>query len=363
MQRKKIVYINGKFLAQQTSGVQRFAREIVYELDKRLCLRNDFQCVIVTPFALFELMDLKLVKIQVVKSRFGLHFWEQVNLPIFTFGSILLNLTGSAPVLKLKQICSIHDAAVVDSHHSYSVPYRAWYAFLNRVVSRTCLSIITVSEFSKERLTRIYNVKPCKISVVSNAADSIYRAVSNFDILKRFSLTDCKYILMVGSASSSKNIDFIRAAFRASGLKDRYKLVIVGDATAMAFKLQPKYFETLPSEIFTGRVDDSSLKALYENAFLFVFPSKYEGFGIPPLEAMACNCPVLSSNATSLPEVCGNAAEYFDPTDPNSFLLAFKKCEDERFRSELQARGLERITRYSWKDSAENVLRIVKCAL
>lgn len=343
---------------QSVTGVQRYAYQLTVHLDALLRSNAypsnlNFELLVPAGFA-SKIGKLEKIKVTEIDAPLGIFFWEQVQLPFHTLGSALLNLTGSAPLFKKFQYCTIHDAAVFDIPCSYTKLFIIWYRFLFTMQSKICGGLFTVSEFSSDRLSYYLKINQRKIKVINNASDHLDFIYSDKDILENLKITKSKYFLTVGSASPTKNISFlVRTFLKLKNTEDIF-LVLVGDGNAHVFNQSPK--ENFLSEsklIYTGRVDDHQLKALYAGAIAFVFPSLYEGFGIPPLEAMSCDCPVLASDRGSIPEICGNAAAYFDPTSEASLSSALSRALiDHEWLDGLRGEGSARLKKYSWKLSA-----------
>ncbi len=352
------IYINGKFLGQPTTGAQRFALEIVLALDALVA--ND-QSSVLFDFCLVIPMNVKvnlpsLKNIRVIElPGFSSHLWEQISLPLFVKNSLLINLSGSAPMLKRHQIFTIFDAAIFDLPQVYSRLFVAWYRAQFLLQSKFCYLLLTISEFSRDRLCYHLGVSRDMFSIIPCGVDHIHKINSDETVLAKYNLTKNRYFLAVGSANPSKNFSFLINAFLDLHVDQFPVLVVVGGANSAVFA----NYGVLEDErvIKVGRVDDAQLKALYSNARAFVFPSLYEGFGIPPLEAMACGCPVIASNATSIPEVCGNAVGYFDPASPASIQNALRRIVvDDNWRMLLQDAGRNWVLKYSWQSAAEKLL-------
>ncbi|WP_230970778.1 glycosyltransferase family 4 protein [Nitrogeniibacter aestuarii] len=242
----------------------------------------------------------------------------------------------------------IHDAATVRTPVSYSRVFRMWYGVLIPFLVRRSMAVGTVSEFSRQELAKVYGVRDAFI--VGEGGDHMDRIESDRTVLERHDLTRRPFVLAVSSMAPHKNFGLIsRAMARLSS--SGFDLVVVGGSN-------PKIFAGMEQELpdsvkYLGYVSDAELKALYETAAYFVFPSTYEGFGIPPLEAMACGCAVLASNAASIPEVCGNAAAYFDPNDPDGLAALLERAiGDDSFRRDLQTKGRERSLAFHWECGA-----------
>jgi glycosyltransferase involved in cell wall biosynthesis len=173
-----------------------------------------------------------------------------------------------------------------------------------------------------------------------------------------------RYIMGAATLNRRKNLEGLIRSFL--GIEDRdVKLIVVGASDARIYGRDLELGELLRDEriVLTGYVTDAELASLYRNALTFVYPSLYEGFGIPPLEAMSLGCPVITSNTASLPEVCGDAAHYVDPRDVPGITDAIDLLlRDEAYRRELSAKGIERAKLYDWKRSAERFLEIARGA-
>ncbi|GEO04622.1 hypothetical protein AAE02nite_22860 [Adhaeribacter aerolatus] len=173
-----------------------------------------------------------------------------------------------------------------------------------------------------------------------------------------------RYILAVSSLEPRKNLNNLIKGFKQANLSGT-KLVIVG-AGSKVFN-NPGLKELLqedPDIIFTGYVPDAELAGIYHNALMFVYPSLFEGFGIPPLEAMQCGCPTVVSETSSLPEVCADASLYVNPLDSTTIAAAIKLLsENEERRKELILKGFARAKDFSWQRSAENLAGIINILL
>ncbi len=235
--------------------------------------------------------------------------------------------------------------------------------------------IITVSEFTKEDLISQFKVKAEKIAVtyegVANLAkgrDSLFVAkLDNQETLHQYHI-DNNFLLYVGNAYPHKNLEMLLKVFaKLLHLKPELRLVLIGKEdyfykrvheSARALNLWQK--ENINSPVvFPGYISDAQLEVLYSEARAYIFPSLYEGFGLPPLEAMARSCPVLSSNRTSLPEILGTAALYFDPENEVEMLEKILRILDEEdLRKNLILSGLEQVKKYSWWQCANQTLAV-----
>lgn len=228
--------------------------------------------------------------------------------------------------------------------------------------------VITVSEFSKKDIQNYFGKKANPISVTYEATfDQNKSDVSMDDLRNRFAITS-PYILYVGNVYPHKNIEVLVDAF--ARLKNKkaiqnLSLVLVGKDDYFFERLKAYVDSKNVSDvIFTGYASDEELISLYKNAQMYVFPSLYEGFGLPPLEAMSYGVPVLSSDRTCLPEILGDAASYFDPKDVSSLERNIERVHsDARLQSEMSKKGLEQVKKYSWDALAKETLNIYKKAV
>lgn len=355
----KTVYINGKFTAQPTTGVQRVASRLVQALDARAQGLPGRWVLLCPPGG--QPPALQHIDCRVVGQRQGpLHLWEQVQLPLAARRGWLLNLAGAAPWGARRQVCLIHDAAVFDHPQAYTRAFVFWYRMLFRHLVRRGALLLTVSEFSRQRLAAALHVDEARIAVVPNGADHLHGIRSDAEVLHRLGLVGRRYLLAVGSANPTKNLELLVAAFAAlpsaSSPDAKARLVIVGGVNERVFA--GLHARDDPAGVQrTGHLGDGALTTLYAHARALVFPSRYEGFGLPPLEAMGCGCPVLASRAASLPEVCGGAALYVDPDSTTALTAAMQRIlEDDALAGRLRRDGLLQSARYTWAASAERLL-------
>jgi glycosyltransferase involved in cell wall biosynthesis len=226
--------------------------------------------------------------------------------------------------------------------------------------------IITVSEYSKNEIVRYVGYPEDQITVIPNAVDhNNYYVKRDREILKKLGIQDTeKVILYVGSEQPRKNVPFLLEAI--SVLKKKLpgiKLLKIGvpQVSGVREKLL-KLTEVLDIQkevIFVGYVSENDLTKYYNAVDLFVFPTLYEGFGLPPLEAMACGTPVITSNVTSLPEVVGDSAITIDPYDVNAFAEAmFELLTDEKLREDMINKGLKRAQLFNWEKSAKETFKV-----
>lgn len=354
------VIINGRFLTQQITGVQRYAREMVAALDE--IDSPDISFELICPPGAEHLTALKRIQQSFHGSRGG-HYWEQFELPKAARGWPLINLCNMGPLLCRKQAVVIHDAAVFDAPHGYTWAYLTWYRMAQRILVWRGTKIITVSEFSRRQLSKALGCSESDVSVIGCAVDHMGRVASDEAILERLNLRGQRFLLSVGSKNPNKNIASLIESMRLPGLTD-IPLVLAGGSHTLVFGAGQ--VQELPSNvIYSGYVTDEELVALFRHALVFVFPSLYEGFGLPPLEAMQQGCPVAASTAASIPEVCGpDAAVYFDAEKPQEIASVLNQLMvDDMKRQRLAQVGHERTNEFLWSRQAEKLLALVRSRL
>jgi glycosyltransferase involved in cell wall biosynthesis len=352
-------YINSRFLTQPITGVQRFAIEISLQL-KRI-LGNKIQFI--SPLDVLHEDVSKQLEVKIIGRKKG-YLWEQFDLPEFLIkkGSpLLINLCSTAPMFYSNQIITHHDITYVRYPETFSTSFKFAYKLIVPLMLKHSKALITVSDFSKKEIASYYKYPVEKIHVVPNAVNNKFAATNGID-----SLTSEKYapyFLTVSSNNYHKNFERLIQSFSLLPKDINVNLLIVGSHSNKSFKsLSFSSKMKMDKRIyFLGRVDDDCLIKLYQHAEAFLFPSLYEGFGIPPLEAQACGCPVLSSNAASMPEVLKSSVLYFDPlniTTINERMLEI--IGNEKLREDLKEKGLSNIRRFSWEESANKIIQVLR---
>ncbi|OSM95053.1 glycosyl transferase family 1 [Lonsdalea populi] len=347
-----MIFVNARFLTQDITGVQRFAEELSLSLNT---MRDDV--VFLSPRNILRQDVAKQLNVKIIGKNSG-HIWEQYDLPNYlkrNGSPLLINLCSTAPVFYKNKIVTHHDVTYKRYPQSYSKKFRLLYNTLVPLMIKNSHKLITVSEFSKLELGKYYHVDPHKIAVVYNAVSGKF---SGNDKVSADVGRDA-YLLAVSSPNYHKNFHSLIEAFSQLDNKD-ITLKVVGGGSG-SFKKQSYLQNFDESRIqFVGRVSDDGLLELYRNAIAFIFPSLYEGFGIPPLEAQACGCPVVSSQAASMPEVLGDSATFFSPLDIHDMSEKIASVlSDPDLRSSLIQNGYENIQRFSWNKSAEQLSHII----
>jgi glycosyltransferase involved in cell wall biosynthesis len=295
---------------------------------------------------------LKAIAVETIGSGNG-HFWEQRDLARAAAGSRLLNLGNSGPVLHGDKLVVIHDAAVFRTPANFGLRYRLVHRALGRALARTG-RIATVSEFSRAELAQVLGMREEAILVVRNGCDHFVGRARDETVLEALGLERGRYFLFVGNPAPNKNLALLLQAFARLD-RPGAKLVVAGSLDRSVFGGSGT--GTGDGVVLAARPSDEEVAALYTHAVAHVFPSVYEGFGIPPLEAMASGCPVIASDIPVVREVCGNAATYFESNDVASLTTAMRCHWDEPQRSESQqAMAAARVARFRWEDSARTLM-------
>lgn len=349
-----MIVVNARFLTQKLTGVQRFAIEISLELKK--ILKENVQFV--SPCNIEQKEYARILGAIVVGKHKG-HIWEQWDLPKYLKeqkSPLLLCLCNTAPLFYKNKIVTVHDVAFMAYPQTFNKSFLYFYRFMIPRIMVSAKRILTVSEFSKNEIIKYYNIDEEKISVIYNAVTNDFRKKHDNTLLEE------KYILAVSSLNYRKNFITVLQAFDVL-LKQNQNILlyIIGDLHNSNFSnINIDQYKDNPKIKFLGRVTDCDLIRYYSNAFAFVYPSFYEGFGIPPLEAQACGCPVICSKASCLPEIFGNSVSYCNPNNPASLAEAIiNLCNNEQLRLDLIERGLRNVAKYSWEKSADKIFKVI----
>ncbi|WP_321952401.1 glycosyltransferase family 4 protein [Paraburkholderia bannensis] len=355
--------INGRFLGRRATGVDRFAFETVRALDALIESGAPqvagLRAEIVVPQALADLANpFRHVTLRASGKGSGLR-WEQFALPQAAGGRLLLNLCNSGPLLYRKQVTVLHDAAPARVPDSYSRPFVAWYRLMAPSIGRVARRVITVSEFSRRELCDAYRIPLGKIGVVQESGEHMLRVgeaqASPSDASDAAQAGNSRpFVLAVGSTNRHKNFQLVAQA--AQLIRDaRFDIVVVGGGDARVYGASggqlPEFVRHL------GYVSDEELVSLYRRAACFVYPSRYEGFGLPPVEALALGCPVIASRLPSVVEACGDAVLYTSPDDPAQLAALLERVTaDAALRDTLRERGAQRTAALTWRATAVKLM-------
>jgi glycosyltransferase involved in cell wall biosynthesis len=350
------IVINGRFYGQPLTGVQRYGREIVSELDTILS-RGGRRASLVVPTDTQDLPPLAAI----VPHRFGPviagHLWEQGALPFGRNGGVLLNLCNTGPGVVRKQVLCIHDTNVFTEPGSYRLGFRSYYRALQPWLAQRAAAITTVSKASAVAIARQFGLPLGRIAVLPNGHEHALRWRADQARIGA-ALGSRPFVLALGSRARHKNLDLLLGlaeALDALGLD----LVVTGEGSGI-FAGQGRTAGRSDRVRWLGRVSDDDLAWLFSQALCLAFPSWTEGFGLPLLEAMVHGCPVVASDRASMPEVCGSAALLAAPDDPAAWLSHIAALRNApALRDELRERGFAQARRFSWASSAEGYLDLL----
>ncbi len=314
---------------EQIGGVERLAREMAMRLP---ALRPDRYRVIRPPSGLAHAAG---------------HVWEQGMLPASAAGCALIYSPANlAPLVSSRNVVVIHDLAALRHPGAYSSSYVRYQRLMLPQLARRARLVITVSEFSRAELVEVIGIAPERIAVIPGGVGERFRADVDPSAVRRRYALEAPYALVVGTVSERKNLALLTLASRA--LRDRGVELVLAGADRDYLRATDVPLRRL------GYVPDDQLPALYAGASALAMPSRYEGFGLPCLEAMACGTPVVAAAAGALPETVGEAGLLVDPADPEAFAgeLITASCDDAT-RDRLVGAGLKRAAGFSWARTAE----------
>ena len=337
--------LNGKWLGQEITGTQRYAAEMTRHLLPRLPDR----AVLHVPGNAI-LPEWLADQVEVRRSRLRGTPFEQIALPWAARRQLLLSLGGAAPLLARRQVATMHDATPFRLPQTYGRVFGTWYRLMYRVVARRAERLLTVSEFSKRELSAVLGVDPGRFVVAPNGVEHSDADVGEAAV----DLATDRFVLMVGPPTAHKNIAPVASAIASRGTH----VVVVGRAAHGVFRAATPAARDVGAERveWLGRVSDEQMRWLYRHASVLVFPSLYEGFGLPVVEAQRLGCPVVASNRASLPEVAGEGAVLVDPSDPARVAeRVVELLADEQALARIAASGRANAQRFRWSNSADRV--------
>ncbi len=280
------------------------------------------------------------------RTRGRAQAWEQLTLPAQAArirAGLVFSPANLAPLAWPRNVLVMHDAAVLREPAGYSRAYRTWHRHFGLQAARRALAVITVSEFSRRELIAAGGLDPDRLVVIGGGVGEHFTpGAPSPDRAARLGLVR-PYVLTVATADIRKNLAALApaaAALQSAGLE----LVWAGDTRPYFRQAEP-----VGGVRSVGYVDDEDLLSLYRGATAFVLPSRYEGFGLTCLEAMACGVPVVAADRGALPETCGDAALLVDPDRPDALADAIVRAvADQGLRDRLRLAGLRRAKRYDW---------------
>jgi glycosyltransferase involved in cell wall biosynthesis len=289
------------------------------------------------------------------------HFWEQIILPgKLKKDEVLWSPSNAGPISVKNQVVSIHDLVPLDHPEWVSKTFSVWYKIFWPLLFKNARHFIAISEFTKSRMIEKLHVPEDKISVVHNGVESYFFDEPTFNYIEQIPFK--RYILTLGAIEPRKNLASLLAAWKQikSKVDDDIGLVVVGAKGDGAVFGDYSLEDDQERVFFTGYVDEKYIVSLYRNAIFFAYVSYYEGFGLPPLEAMATGCPVITSNITAMPEIVGEAGLLIDPFSSTSIQNAMLEyCNNSSLRTRNSILGIQRARNYDWKKCSEKTFKVL----
>ena len=351
--------ISGRFLTRSMTGVDRYALEITRALNALIRenhpLASGLTLDILCPTGAIDASPFENIALRLLPGAPG-HVWEQFVLPRYVQGG-LLSLCNTGPLAVKQQVICIHDANTRLAPESYGLAFRTAYRLLQPSLARRAARIVTVSRFSQKALARFGIGSASEIEVIHDGYEHVLQWKVNRSRFNQVELPK-SFVLLVGSKAPHKNSPIIYSIAAELDTKGIHVLVTGGEDSKVYARSGGGQLP--PNVMHLGRVSDDDLAFLYQRALCLVFPSLTEGFGLPALEAMALGCPVISSDAASLPEICGEAVLYASPRDASAWLTAIGRvADDTMLRNKLASAGPTRASTFSWRESAEKYLELM----
>jgi glycosyltransferase involved in cell wall biosynthesis len=342
-----VIATNARINGSHVTGVQRYLQEILRRMPE----------------------DVRVIQPSRYLDGVRGHIWEQSILPRAASASLLWSPSNTGPLSMRNQVVTIHDVVPLDHPEWLNWRFAAWYRFLLPRLVHRVRGVIAISEFTKRRLISTTGVPAEKVVVIPNGVDARFTPAAKArieDVKNLLPAPAQRYLLTVGSLEPRKNLRRLLLAWSEAlrDLPEDVWLVVAGAKGKSVVFAQSAGLEELPERVFLpGYVADDVLPALYACATGFAYISEYEGFGLPPLEAMASGVPVMVSATTAFPEVVGDAGLLVDPLDVQAIARGLVKLLTEPdFAEELAGRGLQRARQFSWDRTAELTLGALRDA-
>ncbi len=370
------IAINGSMLDNEPTGVGMYSFNLINHLFAINQKKTSKDFIVFTPSDLFLNKDIKTVKLSqyLLSSKYKKFaaayrfLWNTFSYPFYARKySLLINPTTHGSLFLNNQIFTIHDLISL-RYKNIMAHQRFYFKYILPFYIKRAKIIITISENTKKDIVHFFDCPSEKIKVLHNGYDETlftYDGKLSNIITKEFGVKN--YLLAVGPTYSHKNFELLIQVYHE--LPDTYQeqrpLVIAGGKEPYLQYLKNLVSKSGNKNIhFLGYVPLRLMPYLYREAFAFIFPSLYEGFGIPLLEAMASGCPVIASDASSVPEVCEDAVVYFNPLEKSFLAEAIKRVSDnEILRNELRRKGLTQVKKFSWMRTAETFNSIIDTSL
>jgi glycosyltransferase involved in cell wall biosynthesis len=353
------LFLNGKFYGGAMNGVHRVADRLLRELDALASSGGQpaqWDMRLLVPQADHWAPSFKAIRS--VPQRLGhSQFWEQLILPNAARSGALASFANLAPKGHSRKLTMVHDAQFRLSPESYPAKLRFGYRALIPRGAKSSRVVLTVSDYARDSLMTFGVADSARTAVLYNGADHIHEVAPDAGFPEAHGLSLESYCVLFGSVARYKNLAVVFAAFRREALSDM-QLVVIGSSRA---NLESAGLSPPPQSIFVGQIDDAALRALYENAHCLVYPSRTEGFGLPPVEAMLCGCPVVAAPAGAVPEICQDAILYAGMDDAASWSAQIVTLgEDRVLRAAKIAGGRARASAFTWRAAGVRLAEILR---
>lgn len=344
-----VFFVNGRFLTQHPTGVQFFAHEICN------ALQNNTTITFLTPKTRlnknYSLENKNIKQIGIFKG----HLWEQISLPWFLFWQknwVLFNFCNTAPLFIKNQVVTVHDLAFMRKEKWFNPVFKIAYQILIPRILKKSKAVVTVSETIKKEMEAYFKLPSSKISVIPNKISSALTTTT--PSVPSLSINKNDFYLMVGSDNPRKNFAWVEKLF---SIHFPTKTLVIVGSNHQSFSATEKINSNHILRISTASANE--LAWLYENAIAFINPSFYEGFGIPNIEAMYFNCPILCANIPVFREVCEAAAVYFELNNSSDFIEKLNAME-KMDKPQFTVLAKKRVAFYQNKNNVETLLKLVE---
>ena len=359
-----------EFLPGRMTGIGRY---LWHFLQYATTSNNPHEYVLFCNQETFVPFDHPILKMVIIREKIT-PLWDQILLPLNIAKEkidVFLTPYIKAPFfLPSNMILIINDLIPLFFPEEHGLVKRLYFRFMSGKSARRAKRIITISENSKDDIVKFCRLPADKIMVVHLGVEERFRSpdIRKEEIRRKYTLPQ-KFILYVGNLSPHKNVQGLIKSYAVLpvNLRKQYKLVLGAPKSGKYFSYIEKVIREMKlaqNVLFTDFIEEKDLPAVYHMSSLFAFPSFYEGFGLPPLEAMACGCPVVSSNTSSMPEVLGDAALFFNPYNAEEMSFAIRQMlEDESLRDKFRQKGLERAKLFTFEKMTNRILNIFESVL
>ncbi len=340
---RKSVALNTRALNLPLTGVQRYVEEIISHAEGPIAGMRPPRAVM---------------------GAAG-HAWEQGILPLLVQGRTLFSPSNTGPLAVRRQVVTVHDVVPLDHPEWLNPKFARWYRWLLPKLVRRVAWVIAISEFTRERLIAKTHVAPGRVIVIRHGVNRGFAPQSRPVIeaaVRRLGLPSGRYFFCLGSLEPRKNLGTLLQAWAAAQKEmDEDVWLVVGGERGAGRVFAPLHLPPSPPRTFwAGRIPDDALAAVYSGALAFVYPSLYEGFGAPPLEALACGTPAIVGGRSAMPEVVGEAGILVDPVRPDDLSQALLDlARDSALRERLVSAGLKRAAQFSWPEAARKTWEIL----